>query len=203
MGPFGERRRWRGQDLKRRRDPRERKSMQPAFALIKALVVLLFGALIVQLVHLQVIRGDEYARQAEINALRELPIPSARGLIYDRELRPLVQNSARFSATIIPGDLPERGETAVYRLLAAALGTPAAEIQAKVETSIDKEGEYTPVVIKQDIKEDTALVLMELEPHAPGLKVLVEPARRYLTGSLLSHVLGYVGPLSAGGDERR
>ena len=170
--------------------------MQPAFALIKALVVLLFGALIVQLVHLQVIRGDEYARQAEINALRELPIPSARGLIYDRELRPLVQNSARFSATIVPGDLPERGETAVYRLLAAALGTPAAEIQAKVETSIDKEGEYTPVVIKQDIKEDTALVLMELEPHAPGLKVLVEPARRYLPGPALAHVLGYVGAIS-------
>jgi len=170
--------------------------MQPAFALIKALVVLLFGALIVQLVHLQVIRGDEYARQAEINALRELPIPSARGLIYDREGRPLVQNSARFSATIVPGDLPERGETAVYRLLAAALGTPAAEIQAKVETSIDKEGEYTPVVIKQDIKEDTALVLMELEPHAPGLKVLVEPARRYLPGPALAHVLGYVGAIS-------
>ena len=170
--------------------------MQPAFALIKALVVLLFGALIVQLVHLQVIRGDEYARQAEINALRELPIPSARGLIYDRELRPLVQNSARFSATIVPGDLPERGETAVYRLLAAALGTPAGEIQAKVETSIDKEGEYTPVVIKQDIKEDTALVLMELEPHAPGLKVLVEPARRYLPGPALAHVLGYVGAIS-------
>jgi len=170
--------------------------MQPAFALIKALVVLLFGALIVQLVHLQVIRGDEYARQAEINALRELPIPSARGLIYDRELRPLVQNSARFSATIVPGDLPERGETAVYRLLAAALGTPAAEIQAKVETSIDKEGEYTPVVIKQDIKEETALVLMELEPHAPGLKVLVEPARRYLPGPALAHVLGYVGAIS-------
>ena len=196
MGPFGERRRWRGEDLKRRRDRRETKSTQPAFALIKALVVLLFGALIVQLVHLQVIRGDEYARQAEINALRELPIPSARGLIYDRELRPLVQNSARFSATIVPGDLPERGETAVYRLLAAALGTPAAEIQAKVETSIDKEGEYTPVVIKQDIKEDTALVLMELEPHAPGLKVLVEPARRYLPGPALAHVLGYVGAIS-------
>jgi penicillin-binding protein 2 len=38
---------------------------------------------------------------------------------------------------------------------------------------------------------------MELVPHAPGLKVIVEPSRRYLTGSLLSHVLGYVGPISA------
>ena len=38
---------------------------------------------------------------------------------------------------------------------------------------------------------------MELEPHAPGLKVVVEPRARYLTGDLLSHVLGYVGPISA------
>ena len=36
----------------------------------------------------------------------------------------------------------------------------------------------------------------EVAPHAAGLQVITEPSRRYLSGSLLSHVLGYVGPIS-------
>ena len=44
---------------------------------------------------------------------------------------------------------------------------------------------------------DVALTLIELEPHVPGLRVQVEPSRNYLTGDLLSHILGYTGPISA------
>jgi cell division protein FtsI/penicillin-binding protein 2 len=50
----------------------------PIFAVLRALVILLFGIIVVQLVRLQVINGDEYARRAEINALREVQIPAAR-----------------------------------------------------------------------------------------------------------------------------
>ena len=83
------------------------------FAALRALVILLFGVLLIQLVRLQVINGDEYAQRAEINALREVQIPSDRGLILDREGRPLVRNGVRYSAAIVPGDLPERGQGGV------------------------------------------------------------------------------------------
>src|SRR3990172_5988460 len=109
MGFFGEgrRRRWRSEGPQRERD---RSGRNPAmFAFLRALVLLMFGVLLVQLINLQVIKGDEYKRRAEINALRETTVPAARGLILDRSGRPLVQNSARFAASIVPGDLPERG----------------------------------------------------------------------------------------------
>jgi penicillin-binding protein 2 len=157
----------------------------------------MFGALILQLINLQVIRGDEFKQRAEINALREVPLPAARGLILDRNGQPLVQNSAQFSAAIVPGDLPARGETAVYQLVSRVTGVPVDEVATKVQDSSENQGEYSPAVIKENIDRDAALQLMELVPHAPGLKVIVEPSRRYLTGSLLSHVLGYVGPISA------
>jgi penicillin-binding protein 2 len=161
------------------------------------MIILMFGALTLQLINLQVIQGDEFKRRAEINALREISLPSARGLIVDRNGQPLVQNSARFSAAIVPGDLPERGEAAVYRLLSGVLNVPAEEIDQKVREGAKGKGEYSPAVIKEDIDRDAALVLMELAPHAPGLQVITEPSRRYLSGSLLSHVLGYTGPISA------
>ena len=83
MAEFGDpRSRWRGPDQKRERNRRGR---NPAsFALLRAVVILIFGILVIQLIHLQIIKGDEYKQRAEINALREVPIPAARGLIYDR-----------------------------------------------------------------------------------------------------------------------
>ncbi len=167
------------------------------FAWLRALVILLFGILIVQLVRMQVVQGDEYAQRAEINALREVQIPPARGLIYDRNLQPLVQNSAVFSAAIVPGDLPEGGEGDVYRLLASVIGVPVAEIEERVSEGEAREGAYSPAVIKEGLDWETALILKELEPHAPGLRLLMKPARSYVAGSSLSHVLGYVGPISA------
>jgi penicillin-binding protein 2 len=168
----------------------------PIFALLRALVILLFGILMVQLVRLQVIDGDEYAERAEINALREVQIAADRGLIFDREGRPLVRNTARFSAAIVPGDLPDRGEPGIYSQVERVTGVPAAEIEEMVAEGIEDRGEYEPVVIKTDLDEEAALTLRELEPVTPGVRLIVEPAREYLTGSLLSHILGYTGALS-------
>ena len=86
---------------------------RPLFTALRVLVILLFGILIVQLVRLQVIDSADYAQRAEINALREVQIPAARGLILDQDGRPLVRNAARYSAAILPGDLPDRGEVGV------------------------------------------------------------------------------------------
>ena len=195
MGLFGDRRRWRSKDPKP--DRSRASGLAAPFAFMRALVILMFGVLVVQLINLQVIQGDEYKQQAEINAIREVTVPAARGLIYDRSGRQLVQNSARFSAAIVPGDLPERGEEGIYRRLAGVINVPVPDIEAKVKDGIARQGEYSPAVIKENLDRDTALVLMELEPHVAGLKLIIEPARRYTTGSLLSHVLGYVGPISA------
>lgn len=193
MATFGERWRWRVKDPKQSRGG----SGAPLFAFMRALVILMFGILIVQLINLQVIRGEEFKQRAEINAIREIPIPPARGLIFDRNGAPLVENSARFSAAILPGDLPERGEMSVFRMVSRIINVPPEEIQKIVAAGIERQGEYSPAVVKEDIDRDTALMLMEMAPHAPGLRVITEPSRRYLAGSLLSHALGYVGPISA------
>jgi penicillin-binding protein 2 len=196
MDWFGSRRRRR---TAARRDPRQQR---PAiggsawFAVLRAAVILLFGVLIVQLVNLQIIQGDEFRHQAEINALREVDVPAARGLIYDRNGTLLVENQAEFAAAIIPGDLPDKGEAAVYRMVSGVIDVPVDEIEQEIAEAVEARGEYDSVVLKEKLDRDTALILMELEPHAPGLTVLVKPARNYLTGSLLSHVLGYVGPIS-------
>lgn len=194
-GPFEGRRRWKAKEPKKERPASAR--VVTMAAVLRSLILLMFGILVIQLINLQVIQGSTYKEQSAINAIREVPVPAARGLIYDRNGKPVVENAARFSVTITPNDLPEAGATAVYGELSDVIHMPVAEIQTTVEESIKNQGEYSPAMIKTNLDRDTALVLMELEPHAPGMKVQVDPARRYLTGDLLSHVLGYAGPISA------
>ena len=55
---------------------------------------------------LQVLKNDEYAMLAEGNRLRSINIEPKRGIIYDKELRPLVRNSANFVLYLRPIDLP-------------------------------------------------------------------------------------------------
>ncbi len=195
MSYFEGRRRWRSREAKKERTSSGRSASMTA--VMRGLVILLFGILVIQLINLQVIKGEEYREQAEINALREIPIPANRGLVYDRNGTLLVQNAARFSATIIPGDLPDRGEATAYRMISNVVGVPVSEIEAKVAEGIENQGEFSPAVIKGDLDREVALTLIELEPHVPGLHVQVEPSRDYLTGDLLSHILGYTGPISA------
>ncbi len=195
MSYFEGRQRWRSKEAKRQRSATERSASMTA--IMRALVILLFGILVIQLINLQVIRGEDFQEQAEINALREIPIPANRGLIYDRDGRLVVQNAARFSATIVPGDLPDRGEATAYRMISEVIGVPVSEIEASVAAGVESLGEFNPAVIKSDLDREVVLTLIELEPHVPGLRVQIEPSRDYITGDLLAQILGYMGPISA------
>lgn len=55
---------------------------------------------------LQVLKNDQYALLAEDNRLRSINIEPKRGIIYDKDFRPLVRNSANFVLYLRPIDLP-------------------------------------------------------------------------------------------------
>lgn len=192
---FWERSRWRSDELKPGRQ-KQQAARRPAFAFLQALVLLLFGVLTLQLIRMQIVHGEKYAEEASINILREVQIPSIRGLIYDRNMTPLVQNSATFAVGIVPGDLPKRQKDNVYRVVEQLTGVPLTEIEQKVEQGRARQGPYHPAIIKEGLDTETALKLKEMEPHAPGLKLVAEPGRTYLGGDDLSQTLGYVGPIS-------
>jgi len=194
MDFFRGERRWRSQKPKRRED-----AYAPGrkFLLLHILVVLLFGILTIQLVRMQVFQGDDYQAQAENNRLRELQVLPMRGLIYDRNRAPLVENVANYSAVIVPADLPAKEEAAVFARLESLLGIPAQEIAQQVRESREDGNPFEATVIKDELDRDTALILEGLTPYLPGVDLQVEARRNYLSGDLTAHILGYVGRISA------
>ena len=157
-------------------------------------VLLLFGVLVSRLWFLQILSGDEFTAQANNQRLRTVLVQAPRGVIYDRNLDPLVVNRAGLSVGILPMDL--RSPEIVIPRLAAVLGIPAEDIRSK----LDKAGQdkYRVVIIKEDVPENPVVsYLLEHSLEFPGVRVEKSYLREYPREALATHILGYVGEASA------
>jgi penicillin-binding protein 2 len=164
-----------------------------AFAIAAVMVFVLLTA---RLAFLQISKGQTFAAKAEAQRTVEEPIPAPRGLIYDRTGRLLVANVATWAVKIRPSDLPYSRRDEVAQRLAGLLGMQASDILATLDSAPGSR--FDLVRIAQDVPEDTARLVSESVDALPGVQVAVETRREYPDGALLSHVLGYTGPIDGG-----
>jgi penicillin-binding protein 2 len=165
------------------------------FGVFGLIVVLVVGALTTRLFYMQGVQGGYYTDLAEANQHRTLPIKSARGIIYDRAGRELAINIPSYVVYIRPADLPFTQRDAVASELGRLLGIDPMEIIAEVDRYASQRFEL--VRIASDISSDVARIIVEENRSLPGVEIAIEDRREYEYGPLLSHVLGYVSPISA------
>jgi len=172
-------------------------------AVLRAAILVLFALLTLRLGYLQIVRGEEYAERAESNHLRALQLLPSRGLIYDRDGVPLVQNVGSYAAGIIPELLPADREARylTYLQLEAITGVPALEIQTAVDEAEAAGRGGERLIIAKYLTHEQAIALDQAASTLDGVELVVEPSRTYPYGPVLSHVLGYIGPQFA--DERK
>ena len=152
-----------------------------------------FVVLIVRLFYLQIIEGEEFRRQSEINSIRLQSVDAPRGLIYDRNGTLLVDNRPSFDLSIIPKDAKPIDQTLIK--LSRRINLSKEDLKKAVEAK-RRQASYKPVLIKADIGRD---VLASLEVHRyelPGVAVDVTPKRQYIYSGSASHLLGYMGEIS-------
>jgi penicillin-binding protein 2 len=170
------------------------------------LVLLMFGILSLQLARMQLVNGDSYEARAETNRLRQETTLPPRGLIYDRNGTPLVENVPSYAAAIVAADIPDFDATAdpptctdrcqaIVIDLQEVTGVPAKDIQTLLFDRGKSNDPFTPAVVKENLDQETAFKLREDLASLPGVRVVVEPERHYLEGALMSHILGFVGPV--------
>ena len=168
-----------------------------AFGLAAVILLLALGG---RLFQLQVVNGDEYARRAAADRTVEVPLPAPRGLIFDRAGRPLAVNVPSWTVKVRPADLPEARGRAILARVARMTGADLAVMQARLDAF--RGSPYDLVPIERGVGREAALLLAEQSGSLPGIVVEVEPVRRYVdengetAGALLSHVVGYTGPVN-------
>jgi penicillin-binding protein 2 len=185
----------------------------PRIVLLGVLVLGVFGVFGLQLWNLQLVRGEEFRKQAERQSTRPITVPAARGIIYDSDGTPLVRNIPSFNVTVVPAYLPEDEDEAedVLIRLAMLLNMPYATSAARSTEDEPERGlrdiveeagfTYRPVMIKRGIDRDIALLVSQQSFLLPGVLVEVESVRDYPYGPLVSQILGYILPIPEEGEE--
>ncbi|WP_206413484.1 peptidoglycan D,D-transpeptidase FtsI family protein, partial [Lysobacter enzymogenes] len=140
-------------------------------------------ALVGRALDLQVISNDFYRQQGDARSLREIPIPTSRGMITDRNGEPLAVSTPVESVWANPKELAKNTERLPE--LAKALGVAQDELARKLAQRAGKEFMY----LKRRINPDEARRILALK--VPGVFSQREFRRFYPQGEAMAHVLGY------------
>ena len=137
------------------------------------LVVVCFAILILNLYRLQVDQHDFYQTRSNQNDIKMLPIAPSRGLIFDRNGIPLVQNITLYRLQVIPSQ-----DIADFR------------------DDMHHNSRYKEVTLKADLSDVEVARFAVNEFHFPGVTVESYQQRAYPYGAELAHVVGYVSKIN-------
>jgi len=152
--------------------------------------------LFVQLFYLQFIQGDYYSSISEKNYMRTTAVKSARGIIYDRNMKQIVFNIPVFDLVIVPADFfkDRDGITDKKKALASALEISYGNFEAMIG-ELDPTS-YESYMIMENIEKEKALIIEEKTKGMAGVKLESSAIRKYTDGKCFSPVIGYSGRIN-------
>ncbi len=140
-------------------------------------------ALVARAAHIQVLHNQFYREQGNERFLREVAIPTSRGMITDRNGEPLAVSTPVESITANPKEVLDTPK--MLPKLAAALNTDVDTLTRRLTQRADKEFVY----LKRRINPAEARRVLAL--NIPGVSSQREYRRFYPQGEAIAHVLGF------------
>jgi penicillin-binding protein 2 len=160
--------------------------------LAAVVIAVLMGVLALSFFRVQVMRGTAWALQSDSNRLRVLQVPAPRGTIFDRYGRVIADNIPSYSVSLFPAPLDSIRAT--LNRLQPILGIDDQRVEELIEqASLDRR---MPLQVLRDAEYPVVAALEERRGDFPDVFMEVRPKRRYMGGTALGHILGYVGEIS-------
>jgi penicillin-binding protein 2 len=164
-------------------------------ALLGALLVIGFAALLMRLWALQVLAGSHYAAQAKANQVRTVPVAAPRGTVLDRSGNILVSNEPVTSVELSPSGMPKAlpRRAAEVRALAHVTGASVRHLTKLILERRNAGDMLDPIVVRTKATAPMRTYLEERAGEFPGMTLAQSYIRRYPYGSLAAQLLGYDG----------
>lgn len=162
-----------------------------SFFILKSVSFLIASLFAFRLISLQITQGQENYRLAEGNRLKTTLISAPRGLIYDRNGVPLVQNAPSFSLILRPGEVPKKKADRQTYLddLAKQLSLDRTELESTFNSQTSRD----VVTLLDGLNRDQALSI-ELKIHnLTAVELIKQPVRLYSGVPSMGNLLGYIG----------
>jgi penicillin-binding protein 2 len=165
------------------------------FATFAIVVAVAVTALMAQMRNLQLLQPQgTYQVAANDSSITE-SVPASRGLIFDADGKPLVENLPNYTIEVVPHLLPLSEKPLVVQRLASLLKVDSVAIEEAIDSATGSQ--YDPVVVASGVDTDVARLIDENHDVLPGVTVLAEQLRKYPQGALFGQILGYTGRITA------
>ncbi len=151
------------------------------------------GALGWRMRQLQIEQNARYALLAEENRVNIRLIPPARGLIFDREGRPLALNRQNYRIVMVR---EQAGDAAITLARLGKIIDLPPDRQQRALREMNARSAFVPVVVADNLTWDDVVRVSANAPVLPGVIAEVGLSRSYPDAYSTSHVVGYVGPVS-------
>jgi len=158
---------------------------------IMALIVLASFGLIIRLFVIQVVK-DSYRLSADNNVLRYITQYPARGIIYDRNGKMIVNNQAAYDLMVVPAQTSKIDTTGFCNLI----GISKELFNERMKAAINYSRRAPSVFLKQ-LSNETYARLQEKMFLYTGFYVQPRTLRKYLK-PVGAHILGYVSEVDDG-----
>ena len=157
---------------------------------------LLFGLVGTRLWFLQTVEQEGLQAEIDSTKQRTLPLLPERGRIFDADGRILADNE-RVLTVAIDWDVIRResDRTEIFNRVSGWVGVPVEEMEERFESNLYSP--FLPMPVAEDVDERTAITLLERVEDLPGVQILEEARRVYPYAPLASHVVGYMGSITA------
>ncbi len=168
-------------------DLSKRKNFYYIFSLVIVLVI--SG----RLIQLQVINPEKFDKDAERNSVKTIITTPARGLIFDRNSKLLVDNKPSYSVTITKKEF----DTASINVVCGLLGMEPDLLRSELK-KIEGTNRFIPTRIMRDVDFKVISFIEENREILKGIDYSVDPIRLYPTDFKGSHIIGYTKEISEG-----
>ncbi len=162
-------------------------------------VVVCFLLLFMRFVWLQVVRHSEFQARAEQNRIALVPVTANRGLIKDRNGVIIAKNYSAYTLEIEPAKV--ENVDATIDELAKVVEVPSRD-RRRFHKTLDDYKHLDSVPIRTRLSDEEVARFAAQHFRFPGVELRARLFRQYPLGETASHLLGYIGRVSAKDEER-
>jgi penicillin-binding protein 2 len=172
----------------------DRRRQTTRLSMLQYTITVVFSVLAVGFWILQVVQHAKFEEMAENNHQRTLALRAPRGVVFDRNLKVLVENRRSWSISIVREHTKDLNRT--VELLSQVIGMDQSAVRQIVDRH-RREPSYRPIVVIQDatLAQVAAVRARKLDFELPDVYVEEVPTRSY-PETIAAHLFGYVGEVN-------
>ena len=171
----------------------ESSSFKKQYIVFFAIMLFVMTIYLARLWYLQALCGQYYRYQSENNRIRVEDVEAPRGIIFDRNGVPIVENRPAYDLMLVREDVKDLQAT--VEELARVCGCDPADFFSIID-SYSSTPRFVPIKLLSDMDRDCLARVEAALVRLPGVEIVIAPKREYNWDGTAAHLIGYLSQIT-------